>query len=185
VEVLSFVFRPENEEKSDTPPTDAEKARAERAYDLLQTWKLLPGTQADGTIQGAELARWVEEAQRLSKAAHHGGIGDDKIGTMLSHAPKGADGFWPCEAVRDVLEKDGSEEIDDGFCTGVYNNRGVTSRGLRDGGVKERELAQHYQEQSDALSGKWPRTAGLLRRLASGYEGDALREDQEVRRRNL
>ena len=65
---------------------------------------------------------------------------------------------------------------------GIFNKRGVTSRGLTDGGVQERALADRYEASATALMDDWPRVARLLRDVAEGYRRDALREDEEARR---
>lgn len=64
----------------------------------------------------------------------------------------------------------------------VQNQRGVSSRGLTDGGEQERGLVRKYREQADAFADKWPRTAAILRRLADGYEREARQQDEESER---
>jgi hypothetical protein len=61
----------------------------------------------------------------------------------------------------------------------VLNKRGVTWRGLTDGGTKERELATFYQLQADNSS-EWPRTRRLLTRLQQSYVRDAQQEEDEA-----
>jgi len=60
------------------------------------------------------------------------------------------------------------------------NARGVTSRGVYDGGQQERELAGRYRDWAKATAGSWPRTSRVLRRLAEDYERDAQREDERA-----
>jgi hypothetical protein len=43
----------------------------------------------------------------------------------------------------------------------IHNNRGVTTRGLFDGGDQERGVAHQYHAWSDALKLDWPRTSSL------------------------
>jgi len=67
--------------------------------------------------------------------------GDQKIGQVLSAAPAGADGVWPCEPVRDVLEDVASREIGIGIGVAVSNARGTHS--VRDDARDERALARN------------------------------------------
>ncbi len=60
---------------------------------------------------------------------------------------------------------------------GTFNNRGVTSRSLTEGGAQEREIATRYREDARRFRDDWPRTSGLLNRIAEQYERDARGED--------
>ena len=96
---------------------------------------------------------------------------------MLAHAPSDPDGVWPHVAVRNLIEHLNNKTIDRHIQTEIYNNRGVVSRGLNDGGNQERELAEKYKKMSDAVKAKWPRTAAMLRSMAESYERQAKYED--------
>jgi len=104
-------------------------------------------------------------------------IGDEQIGQVLSNAPPGQDGVWPAEPVREIVETLGSEAIEAGLFTGAFNNRGVTARGVFDGGKQERALAKRYRDGAKATAHQWRRTSRLLRRLADSYERHARHED--------
>ena len=107
-------------------------------------------------------------------------MGDQTIGQLLAGGPVGVDGVWPCEEVRDLLDELRAEHIGIGFTSGKYNRRGVTSRGVFDGGNQERGLAGKYQEDADKIRARWPYTAGLLQQMARGYRNEAQRNDQEA-----
>jgi hypothetical protein len=76
-----------------------------------------------------------------------------------------------------LIDNVNSEELNRGLITQVNNNRGVTSRGLLDGGAQERELADQYKQHAGAIRDLWPVTASVLDRIANGYLSDARRED--------
>ena len=99
------------------------------------------------------------------------------MGKVLSASPEDRDGTWPCEPVRNVIEDLASDELEDGFSLGVYNNRGVVKRDPADGGVQERALAERYEGFAAAVRTRWWRTASLLRKIAGHYRGHARRED--------
>jgi hypothetical protein len=48
-----------------------------------------------------------------------------------------------------------------------------------DGGLQERRLMEQYRTQAQVLQARWPRTAGMLRRLAQSYEEEASMHDRE------
>ena len=61
---------------------------------------------------------------------------------------------------------------------GLLNSQGVTIRSPNEGGTREREEAEKYEEWSHAVSSKWGRTAAMLRRLGDHYRGRAKDEDR-------
>lgn len=177
VEVVSTVYRAEGEKQKDLSKNDETKVKL--AHELLMTWHGLPGRTSDGKIDAEALAQWVSDSRKSLAEKGRGPVGDHVIGPILANCPEGEDNIWPHEAVRDVLEQTASNDLDDGFIIGVHNNRGVTTRGPWEGGEQERALAKKYEEYVAALNEKWPRVAGILRRIADSYKRDSRREDQE------
>lgn len=177
-ELVRLVFRAEGEEPRDVP--EEEQARARHAYDLLESWRTVPGTGDDGTLHTDTLTDWVRRARDAVAASGRGVIGDQRIGHVLSGSPGGVDGAWPHEAVRDVIEEVASAQIERGVEVGIYNSRGVVSKHPTEGGVQERQLAERYAGFAVAIGDRWPRTAAMLRRLADGYRAQARREDEEA-----
>ena len=174
-EVISWVFRAEDDEPREL--SEEEQNRARSAYELLETWKSVPGLREDGSVDADALRAWVDGAREAARAAGRGVIADQRIGQALASSPEGSDGAWPDVAVRDLIDDLGSEHIERGFELGVYNGRGVVSRSLTEGGEQERQLAERYKGHADALNYGWPRTAAMLRRIADRYASDARRED--------
>ena len=158
-----------------------EKTVASQAWRLLESWGQLPG-ESRGDIDARILLDWVEEAHRLAVQAERGGIGDEYIGKLLSHSPAGVDGIWPHPAVRDVIESMRNSKFETGIIIGVHNNRGVTSRGMLDGGQQERDLAQRYNRWAEATKLDYPRTSAMLREIARSYENHARDFDDEAER---
>ena len=111
-----------------------------------------------------------------------GAIGDQRIGSVLRYSPVGDDGVWPHEAIRVLIEELAAEHVERGIEVQVYNSRGVTSRGVYEGGDQERALADQYREWAEATQSRWPRTASMLRRIVDSYERDARRHDVDAER---
>lgn len=178
VDVLAMVFRAEGEERRE--PSAEEQERARRGYDLLQSWRTVPGTREDGEVDAEVLTNWIEQARAAASGGGRVVIADQTIGQMLSGSPAGADGSWPHRAVRDVIECVASTELEHGFAIGVANSRGIFSKSLTEGGVQERALADRYAGFAAVIVDRWPRTAATLRRIADQYRADAEREDREA-----
>jgi transcriptional regulator with XRE-family HTH domain len=185
VQLISAVYKPSDDSGVvDTPPENEEQARniATQAYRLLRLWTVIPGTMADGKIDGAALEAWVKEARKLAKAAGRDAIAEQKIGEVLSASKIDDDGVWPAVPIRELIETIRSSEMETGFVIGRHNRRGITTRLPSDGGAQERTLVETYRGWSKATAFDWPRTSAILENLARSYEEDARREDERAER---
>lgn len=157
---------------------------AKKGYKLLRALRRTPGHNDLEQLNAADLSQWVARVRAGCAELSRQEVGDLAVGELLSYAPADADGLWPCQAVRDVVEDVHSEEIVRGMQTGAFNSRGAVWRGA--GGDQERELAQKYRRWGEALQISHPFVAAqLLFGLAKTYEYDADREDLDagIRRR--
>jgi addiction module HigA family antidote len=187
VQVLALAFK-RSDDGQDPPEwriqsDEQRQALALAAYTLLDRIRRIPGTDDSGTINVADLKTWVTETRALCLELGRAAIGDQKIGQILSAAPVGADGVWPCEPVRDVLEDVASREIAIGIGVAVYNARGM--HGIREDAADERALAAKYHAWARKLAFGHPYVATLVEEIAARYEREAEREisDAAVRRR--
>lgn len=160
-------------------PPERIKNMAERGYKLLEAIERIPGHNELGELKADHLEKWIGTVRQSCAELGRADIADITIGKVLSHAPVGTDGVWPCEPVRDVMEDIQSEPLIRGTHTGVYNSRGAHWRG--EGGNQERELAEKYRNWSQALQVSHPFVASkLLLDLAKTYDHEASREDTEA-----
>lgn len=185
VQMLSAVFKASEESGVIEPePEDPEHARAiaTQAYRLLKLWDHIPGTREDGTIDGKALETWIKQAHALCDAVGRRSIGDSQIGNLLSASPMGADGHWPAEPVREVIDLFRSKPMIEGFQVGKRNRRGVTSRMPREGGELERKEAAKYRVWAKAIGYEYPHTARALDAIADDYEWESRRHDESAER---
>jgi transcriptional regulator with XRE-family HTH domain len=186
VKLLASVFPPPPRDPNAPLPEPTEKERriATNAYNVLKTFRLVPGTGDDGEIDAKKLSDWIETARSLCAELGIAEIGDQKIGEALSGAPRLPDQAWPPEAVCEVIESCGSEAMDSGFEIGIFNSRGVTVRAPFDGGAQERVLVERFRADAKAAAAFWPRMKNILERLANAYEADARRMDQSAEQKD-
>jgi hypothetical protein len=175
-QLVIWGFRSEKDKKGDRPLGEEMRNRAEVSLDLLRKLAILPG-DSGGVINSDVLNQWVDDARKLLQDADRVKIGDDQIGSYLSHSPVGNDGVWPQEAVRGVIERVKSSKLDLAMRLGKQNARGVTSRMPWDGGKQERILAEQYNSDAKKIELIYPRTAEILRNIARDYENEARRQD--------
>jgi len=165
-------------------PPERVKAMAERGYKLLESIARIPGHNDLGELEAKRLAKWIQVVRQSCAELDRADIADVCVGKLLSCAPVGKDGVWPCEQVRDAMEDIQSESTMRGAHTGSYNSRGVHWKG--EGGDEERGLSDKYRKWGMALQFSHPFVASkLLMELAKTYEHQASREDTEagIRRR--
>jgi hypothetical protein len=156
------------------------KNRAERGAALLDTIERIPGRNKLGEVEADRLLVWVKTVRQSCAELGRQKTGDISLGKLLSNAPVGEDGVWPCEAVRDVLEQVQIRDISRGITTGLYNARGVHWRG--EGGNQERELAEKYRNWAGALEFSHPFVAAtILKRMAYTYDEEAKSHDTEAK----
>jgi hypothetical protein len=176
--------RPKGEDEEGAEDQPAEKrdaAMASNAYRVLDAWDAPPGL-VDGVMNAESLRAWLDTAMVLLAERGRTEVGLQHIGQVLGHTPPDTDGSWPGLVVRDLLEEVQLDHLETGLYLHIVNGRGVTSRGLEDGGDQERKLAGDYRAKAEALADAAPRVAGLFRRIAVSYESDARRNEEDAER---
>lgn len=88
-EVIALVYPPEGDGEA-LEPTEEERRRAVLGYQLLRSWRTVPGTTA--APGGPDLAQWVSQARALLTPRGLLRPGDQFIGQILSHTPEDPDG---------------------------------------------------------------------------------------------
>ena len=179
--LVKACFRPDPEAGLESEP-EPSRETSRKAYGVLSGCGVLPGVQSDGMVDSVVLESWVKETLRLCRESGRALIGASKIGELLSRAPIVPGQPWPPEPVCEVIEVVRSRELERGFVTGTINGRGVTSRGLADGGQLERDEAARFRRDAETLSGRWLRIAGCLESIAEIFESQATMHDQIVER---
>jgi len=160
-------------------PTEELRARAKAAYRLLSEFRTVPGAHG-GEIDAQALRSWVEEVRRLGHAEDRAAITDEFLGHVLGHSPEDADGAWPHRVVRYLIEDLASQEVELGIEIERFNMQGVQSRGLYEGGGRERAKASQTREWAKTTR-VWPRTSSMLERIGQSWDRHAQEEDERAR----
>ncbi len=156
--------------------------RAHAAFELLESWHSPPGVSGD-SVNAVELAAWVDSARELLKSRDRAEIGDQAIGRLLRYLPSDpADGAYPPLALRGLLERWRTENLERGIEVETFNSRGVTSRAVLEGGRQERDLATLWHRNASTIGSRWPRAKALCVRIAEMWTRYADSEDLDARR---
>ena len=135
-------------------------------------------------ITSKAIKHWITRVQNSSKLDTQLSIANNLIGRLLSKCPTGKDGIWPCELVRDVLEKITSEEMENSFFCCAMSSSGCVWRSSDCGGEQERELAKKYSLWSKELSFSHMKVSKILSKIATSYEAEGEFMDKEKRLRH-
>ncbi len=69
---------------------------AERGYKLLEALNYIPGHNDLGELEANRLSKWIATVRKSCSHLNRAEVADVCIGKLLSHAPVGDDGVWPC-----------------------------------------------------------------------------------------
>ncbi|MGO4860075.1 hypothetical protein [Arthrobacter sp. 2MCAF14] len=178
VQIISHLYR-RKDGKEEEKSSDAV---VHNAWELLHRWKVIPGSDPEsGKIDEPALIEWVNSARKLLGEVDRLDVGESHIGQVFAHAKTDKD-IWPPLAIRNFLDSSSTDVINQNFIIGIRNKRGMTSRGMTEGGDQERALAANFDDFAAKITDEWPKTARLLRRVAEGYRHEARRNDEEAQR---
>lgn len=174
VRLVSILFdrRDGRDDPEGWPATDFRQLSSLRsaAYGVLSGFARIPGTHGE-EIRLDELQVWIDEVQRLGRDYGRERGTDFSVGKLLSKAPSGSDGLWPCRPVCEIVETTRSEDLLEGFQSGAIEARGVSMR--FPGDSEESELAQRYRQRAARLAVEFPRVGRALEGIGASYDGSA------------
>ena len=179
-EFVTWVYKRDDGSTDDAVDAENRTGRARIGARVLSQLRRLPGALEKGDVEPERLRFWVDEVRRTCADRGRLSVADRKIGELLAKAPVGHDGVWPAEPIRDLLEDLRSTDMGMGFVVGRRNSRGVTQRGVFEGGGQERSLEQQYRSDAARILATYPFTAGLLREIADDYGWEAKTHDDRA-----
>lgn len=135
------------EEEAPEPLTPEQVRKAEAYFRILNGWlSPLPGGTTEGPPTSEALQSWVDSARAELGSRHRNKVASSVIGQAVAGTAIDADGTWPSEPVRDLLEHENDLKLESNLAMTRRNQRGFTSRGVYSGGGQERELAEQYSK---------------------------------------
>ena len=177
VELLSYLYISDNEDQQEKEPADAERQNAQRAFYLFNQWKMIPGEGENKTLNEEVLGDWVKAV--LQKASECGQYKHacSHLGQLFSYFPERAD-----EAVKlfTIVEPIEEKSFYNSYNVGLFNKRGLTSRGPYDGGDIERRNASMFKELYEKYYKRFPRVSKVFKDLSEQYERMAKDIDNEA-----
>lgn len=180
MECINLMFKSPDDENKDV--NAGSTTAAELAWLTLHKGSGVPGLQADGVFNAAHFFSWIRQVRDLAHQQNRLDYVDTTIGEWLSASPVDSDDHWPHPAICELLEQSDAKKLRNGFAIGIFNNRGVTTRGIYEGGNQERVLAQKYRDNAAKLDNSYPKLAATFRDIAEDYEYRARNHDNDAKR---
>lgn len=165
---------PEAGDELDQPLVAALRSSPGLAFSVLRSWRTVPGSQRDGSIEATVLNAWIDDARRLLAECRRLDIGDEYIGHALAGAPAGDDEIRIPRVVRDALEHCRSRSVDSGLRLALSNDEtGGAARVTESAAAEHEAAAVQFSDQAVLAADRWPRSAHVLRDLAEGSRAQA------------
>jgi hypothetical protein len=184
LEVLKLVYKSDKEEEKEDISDEVKNNKGKNAYELLSSWKQIPGVDEVGNIDEDFLWNWINKVRELAEKSGRLKVADIQIGQVLAEYPEEKEP-WPPQKICRVIELINTQSLKSGFSSATFNKRGFSTRGPFDGGNIERGHAKYFRLQADLIKYDFPKTAEILIHLVDGYEADAKRMDEMADRDKL
>lgn len=163
--VIKLVYKSKKESEQ-VAVTDELKAKAMKAYRLLDGWRVSPGLNTDGSFDAKALNLWVAKVKSLCLDSGHWDVAANEIGKVLFYAPEDEHGIWTDPVCRILDERD-HKYMRIGLTTEILNSRGVFSY---TGGKDEMNLAEEWSAKAAILEKRdFANLSEEIKRLADRY----------------
>ncbi|MFO0355748.1 MAG: hypothetical protein ACK50A_02250 [Sphingobacteriaceae bacterium] len=188
IDLLTWLYRPKDEKllelERESLTEEQINNRAKRSFELLNSWKKIPGTNERNKLDENILRAWITKAREKAKERSRLEVADMNIGKILALYPEG-DKDWPVEIIYSIIEEINTEEIKRNFSAELFNKRGSSTRMPYDGGNIERAHSKYFTGLAERIKNKFPIVSTIFINLAKGYEEDAKRMDERAERDKL
>lgn len=174
-ELVAVVFRKDGDNQQKTL-TEEEKKYIDIVARLYHKIRFCPA-EKNGKVDAGELRIWIEDFKKLLEKNNQASLLGYQLGRLLSASPAGADGYYPCEAVRDAIEEYADKILTERYVACVHYDRGIFSPSE---GIEEKNIARRYKENADYLSTFYPKTAAIYYELYDIYRNQAKHERERA-----
>ena len=149
-------------------------------YSLYLKLDFCPCTHESYDIKSEELLEWVEAFKDLLKQQNQSYLFASELGKLFANSPKGKDGFYPHESVREIIEKfsgDKLKELQRSYEIKVCGKRRVYTP---DQGKTEMKLSNDFKDNADGIRLFSPNTAEIYYNLSKLYKAESEREKERA-----
>ena len=171
--VFSMIHK--GESNDEIPPFDA------GIYSLLNHWKVVPGTKADGLLDSDYLKTWIADVLAIAEKTNRVDSVRHYLGKILFHSPAAKDGLFIDKAVAELLNSDDTGNMLNGYFVEAIASRGIHI--VDETGNIEFKLEEDYREKALVVEKEgFTRFANTLRAIAIDYHDEALHNIEEAQK---
>lgn len=171
-EIIRLLYRSKKNNVIMNELSEDKKAIAENAWRLIHEWRTPPGIQNDGSFIDTNFVNWLDNVKKNCKESGHLEVALITIGEVLIYSPPDINGLWINNTIAEALNSKESEDMRNGFRTGIFNSRGV--HWVDPSGKPELELAEEYRQKADDVENAgYQRLAAILRNISDDYTREA------------
>lgn len=185
VDILKLLYKPKDQTKMENEIKDISNEtivnRSKQAYNLLNSWKKIPGMQIDNSINKTELENWVNKVREIAKEEERLEFADKHIGQVLAQYPENIPA-WPQEIIFSIIEDINTNSLNDKYYVEMINKRGFLS--IIDGNLK-REKSSYFKDLKNNYKNRFPIVAKIFNDISTHYSTEAKEMDEITERDNL
>lgn len=174
-EIVSVIFKKDDIQKNDKQKEEHKEEHKElvstlyRLYDMAQ---FCPA-EKNGMVDRIDLDNWLKSFRTLLKQNRQENLFGFLVGRLLAFSPPGEDNYYPCEAVREAIEKYADDSMIAEYRVTLFNKRGVFTSSE---GRSERTIAEEYKSTADYYKISYPKTAEIYYGMYRQYVLEAEEE---------
>ena len=127
----------------------------------------------NGTVDSNDLDNWLSGLIDLLKKNHQENLFGFLVGRLFAFSPQGKDGYYPCEAVREAIEKYADDSLATEYRVTLFNERGVFTPTE---GRAEKAIAEKHRSTADYFKINYPKTAEIYYGMYRHYMAEAEEE---------
>lgn len=169
-DILKLIYK--KDEQTSQEENKESDGLSEVLFRLFDKMHFCPAEEG-GSVDNILLRKWVDDFEKQLKENKQTRIRGMILGHLFAFSPAGKDGYSPCEAIREMIEKENDNAFFSEYHVTIFNNRG-TYTGTS--GREEKAIANRYKEIADYFAITHPKTASIYRGLAEDYFSQAKRE---------
>lgn len=189
VDVLSWLYMPDDPENIEPErkniPKENLQQLSRKSYELLDSFKKIPGVRSDNTIDNDEMNQWIIQVRELAQKADRIEAADRHIGMLLAYFPEEGNDYWPPDEISQIIEQINTPSLKDNFAVTVTNKRGSTGRGVFEGGTIEKNNAAHFKKLADLHKYSHPNLSEIFTQISENYLNTAGHHDNQAERDRL
>ena len=166
-EMAAVVLKKDDLDKEEI--TESKNKFIKAIYRLYDKAHFCPA-EKNGVVNLNDLEKWVKDLKTLLDKSHQTSLFGFLLGRLWVYSPVGNDNYFPCEAVREIIEKYADDSMISAYKAALFNQRGIFTPSA---GYEEREIAEKYKNTANYFKLRYPKTSEIFFDMYRKYIAEA------------